>query len=139
MNEQHVYRVMMVAFLSMAVASGIGTLVLLALLATEGFRMLVPMILLAIIALVCCGVVAFFGEHYKERRKVFANEIEQEVLNRRQRQELREARGRVVMQRALQEIQKEEENIVHRQIEAANDPEKPPHETRFGDDDRLGF
>jgi hypothetical protein len=38
------------------------------------------------------------------------------------------------MERSLVEIEHERDNIVHRQIEAANDPDKPPHRTRFGDD-----
>jgi hypothetical protein len=79
-------------------------------------------------------VASYFGERYSGHTKVFANEIEREVLNRKQRRELRNARGELVMQRSLVEIENERDNIVHRQIEASHDPNKPPHKTRFGDD-----
>jgi hypothetical protein len=65
--------------------------------------------------------------------KVFNNLDEQEVLNTKQRRELKKARGDVVMQRAMIEVEHERENIVHRAIEASHDEDRPPHDTRWTD------
>ena len=53
------------------------------------------------------------------------------ALTWRQKRELRRARGSVVMEKALIEVEHERQNIVHKEIEAAEDPQKPPHETRW--------
>jgi hypothetical protein len=134
-NERDMYKVMMWAGAVLAILSAATTIVLLALAFSEGWSLLIPAILLGLIGVGSGGVAAHFGQRVSGQRKVFSNEIEQEVLNRKQRRDLKVARGDLVMQRALIEIQNEQDNIVHRQIEAANDPAKPPHKTRFGDDD----
>jgi hypothetical protein len=65
--------------------------------------------------------------------KVFNNQDEREVLNLKQRKELKKARGEVVMERAMIEVQHERENIIHNLELTAADPDKPPHETRWSD------
>ena len=35
------------------------------------------------------------------------------------------------MERALVEVEQERDNIVHRALETANDPDKPPHRTQW--------
>jgi hypothetical protein len=134
-NERDMYKVMMWAGAVLAIISALIAVVLLAAAFSEGWSLLIPAILLGAIAVGSGGVAATFGQKVSGQRKVFSNEIEQEVLTRKQRRNLKVARGDLVMQRALIEIQNEQDNIVHRQIEAANDPAKPPHKTRFGDDD----
>lgn len=57
--------------------------------------------------------------------------LEKAVLDNRQRRELRKARADIVMQTAMIEVQQEQENIVHRMHQDANDPDKPPHHTAF--------
>ncbi len=135
MNEETLYRVMAWAAVAMAAISAISTVILLILTVTRGFWLLIPTILLFAITVGCCAGTVYFGQRVSGHKKVFSNEIEQEVLSRRQRRELKNKRGGLVMQRALIEIENEQDNIVHRQIESANDPKKPPHQTRFGVED----
>lgn len=135
MNERDMYRVMMWGSVALALVSGIATVVLLVLTVTQGMLLIIPTLLLAVVTVGCGGGVVYYGKRYSGNAKVFSNEIEQEVLTRKQRRELRNARGGLVMQRAMIEIENERDNIIHRQIEASHDPDKPPHTTRFGDDD----
>jgi hypothetical protein len=135
MNEETLYRVMAWAAVAMAAISAISTVILLILTVTRGFWLLIPTILLFAVTCACCAATVYFGQRVSGHKKVFSNEIEQEVLSRRQRRELRNKRGGLVMQRALIEIENEQDNIVHRQIESANDPKKPPHRTRCGIED----
>ena len=135
MNERDMYRIMVWGAVALALISGIAAVVLLILTVTQGMLLIIPTILLALTAIGCGGAVVYYGQRLSGHRKVFANEIEQEVLSRKQRRELRNARGGLVMQRAMIEIENERDNIIHRQIEASHDPDKPPHTTRFGDDD----
>jgi hypothetical protein len=135
MNEETLYRVMAWAAVAMAAISAISTVILLILTVTRGFWLLIPTILLFAVTVACCAATVYFGGRVSGHKKVFSNEIEQEVLNRRQRRELKNKRGGLVMQRALIEIENEQDNIVHRQIEASHDPNKPPHQTRFGVED----
>lgn len=62
---------------------------------------------------------------------VFNNAAEREVLNRKQRQSLRKARGDVVMEKAMIEIEHERANVVHNLELDAADPNKPPFQTQF--------
>jgi hypothetical protein len=135
MNEETLYRVMAWASAALAAISAVGAVVLLILTVTKGFWLLIPTILLFAITVACCAGTIYFGQRVSGHKKVFSNEIEQEVLTRRQRRELKNKRGGLVMQRALIEIENEQDNIVHRQIEASHDPKKPPHRTRFGVED----
>jgi hypothetical protein len=133
MNEQTMHRALMIAGAALAIISASGAVLLLILTFTNGLWLIIPTVLLAIATVACGWVASYFGERYSGHTKVFTNEIEREVLNRKQRKELRTARGDLVMQRSLVEIENERDNIVHRQIEASHDPNKPPHKTRFGD------
>jgi uncharacterized membrane protein len=135
MNENDMNRLMMWAGAALACISGLGTVLLLVMTITKGMWLIIPTVLLAVVTIGCGVAAAYFGERLSGHDKVFSNEMEREVLNRKQRRDLRNARGGLVMQRALNEIENERDNIIHRQIEAANDPKKPPHRTRFGDDD----
>jgi hypothetical protein len=134
MDEQMLNRIMMIAAAVVAIASALATATLLVLTAVQSMWLIIPTILLAVFTVACGFASSLYGERLTGHAKVFANPIEQEVLNRRQRRELRNKRGELVMERSLVEIEQERDNIVHRQIEAANDPTKPPHRTRFGDD-----
>jgi hypothetical protein len=134
MNEKDVYRLMMWSAAVLAVVAGLATVTLLVLTVAEGIRLLVPTMFLGVVTVGSGLGTVYFGQRVTGHEKVFANPIEQEVLSRKQRTHLRKERGGLVMQRALVEIEHERDNIIHRQIEAANDPDKPPHETRFGDD-----
>ena len=133
MDEQMLNRILMVSAAVLAVASALATATLLVLTAVVSMWLVVPTILLAAFTVGCGMAASYYGQRFTGHEKVFSNPIEQEVLNRRQRRELRSKRGELVMERSLVEIEHERDNIVHRQIEAANDPDKPPHQTRFGD------
>jgi hypothetical protein len=133
MNEQTMHRALMIAGAALAIVSASGAVLMLILTFERGLWLVIPTVLLAIATVACGWVASYFGERYSGHTKVFTNEIEREVLNRKQRKELRTARGDLVMQRSLVEIENERDNIVHRQIEASHDPNKPPHKTRFGD------
>lgn len=128
------YKIMMWASAVLAIIASVAAITLAILIVSQGWFMLVPALLLAAVAVTGGCTANYFGQRVSGQRKVFSNEIEQEVLNRKQRRELKLARGALVMQRALVEINNEQDNIVHKQLEAANDPAKPPHRTRFGDD-----
>jgi len=135
MNEKDVYRVLMWALAAVTVIAGLGAVGVLIYAAGEGWSKVPLAILLGAAAVGGGAGVTYFASRVKGHEKVFSNPIEQEVLNNRQRRELRLKRGELVMQRSLIEIENERDNIIHREIEAANDPNKPPHQTRFGDDE----
>lgn len=133
MDEKIIYAILMWCAAALAVIAGGATVVLLILTVTQGLHLILPTFLLALVT-VGCGVGAvFYGQRMEGHEKVFSNPIEQEVLSNKQRRELRHKRGELVMQRSLIEIENERDNIVHKQIEAASDPDKPPHRTRFGE------
>jgi hypothetical protein len=133
MDEQMLNRIMMIAAAVVAIASALATATLLVLTAVQSMWLIIPTHFLAVFTVACGFAASLYGERLTGHEKVFANPIEQEVLSRRQRRELRDKRGELVMERSLVEIEHERDNIVHRQIEAANDPTKPPHQTRFGE------
>lgn len=131
MEERLLYKIMMFACLVLAGICGIVTVGLLidAMLAMSGTS-------LAGAGGMAVGCVGFgWGAVYFNRQEravgLYSNHAEREVLTTRQQRELRKARGEVVMEKALIEVEHERQNIVHRQIEESNDPDKPPHETRW--------
>jgi hypothetical protein len=132
--DKVIYQVAMWASVVLACIAGLATVITLAEIAEYGVVLLIPATLLSITTVGCGFGIVYFGRRFTGHEKVFSNPIEQEVLTSKQRRELRQKRGGLVMQRALIEIENEQDNIVHRQLEAANDPEKPPHKTRFGDE-----
>lgn len=69
--------------------------------------------------------------------KVFNNQDEKEVLTPKQRKELKRARGEVVMEKAMIEVEHERANIVHNLSIEASDPDKPPHKTRWTGDETV--
>src|SRR4051812_46811991 len=135
MNEQDMYRLMMWAGAVLAAIAGLATVVLLVMTVSHGLFLIIPTILLAAVTIGCGIGATYFGQRFTGHEKVFSNAVEQEVLTRKQRRELRNARGGLVLERSLIEIEHERQNIVHRQIEAAHDPDKPPHKTRFNADE----
>jgi len=56
---------------------------------------------------------------------------EDKILTFRQRRDLRRERGKVVMEKALIEVEHERDNIVHNRMLEAADPDVPPHQTRW--------
>jgi hypothetical protein len=135
MDEKVIYGLSTWACAAMSIIAGLGTVFLLVATISEGLRLLPPTLLLAIVTVGFGWGTTYFGQRLKGHEKVFSNPVEQEVLTVKQRRELRMKRGELVMQRSLIEIENERDNIIHRQIEAANDPDKPPHVTRFGVED----
>jgi len=133
-NEKMIYAILMWASAALAAIAGGATVVLLILTVTHGLHLIIPTVLLAVVTIGAGLGAVFYGQRLEVQDKVFANQIEREVLNIKQRRELRRKRGELVMRRSLIEIENEADNITHRQLEAANDPTKPPHRTRFGDD-----
>jgi len=134
MNEQDMNRLMMLGGAALAIIGALATVTLLVLSVTHGLWVILPTLLTAVFTVGCGWAASYYGQRFNGHEKVFSNAVEREVLTRKQRRELRNARGGLVMERSLIEIEHERDNIVHRQIEAANDPNKPPHKTRFGGD-----
>ena len=125
-------KIMSIACIVLACIAGVGVVINMIVLASDfslGALFSVPILGVA------GGAGAYgairFGRRIDGYTEVFSNAGEKEVLTWRQRQELRKARGSVVMERALVEIEHEHQNIVHRQLEAANDEDKPPHKTQW--------
>jgi hypothetical protein len=129
MNEELMHRVMMIAAMTVTICAALGAVTLLVLTATEGMRLLLPCLFLIAVTAGAGWATTYYGHRTTGVKRVFPNEVEREVLTWRQRRELRGARGGLVMQRALVDIENERDNIIHRQIEAAEDPDKPPHPT----------
>ncbi len=133
MSEEDMYRWLMISAAVLAVLCGLGA-VGLVILCAVGFSIgvLVCALLMAGGA-VGCGYYTVYFSQKTTTPKVFNNQDEREVLTNKQRKILKEARGEVVMERAMIEVEHERENIVHRlQLDSA-DPDKPPHETQWSD------
>jgi hypothetical protein len=133
MDDRDMNRLMMMAAGTITVLSALTALGLVVWAVMNSLWLLVPAVLVAAFAVLCAMATSYYTEKLSNRRLVFSSAAEQEVLNRKQQRELRVARGEVVMQRALVEVENERDNLMHRQLEASRDPSKPPHKTRFGD------
>lgn len=131
MGREQVLRILTMICVVMAGVFGAFALLLFvgAAIATDG------MALTAAFIVSLLGVGAGIGAWFLTRPDQVVNGVssiaEKELLNHKQRRELRKARGEVVMEKALIDVEHERQNIVHRQLEAANDPDKPPHQTSF--------
>jgi len=132
MNEELMHRIMMFAGMVLAILAGLGSIVLLAETAMDfSMATLFATVLMAGASIGFGWGAVYFGGRTTGQIKVFSADIEREVLNPKQRRDLKRARGEVVMERALVDIENERQNIVHKQIESSNDPAKPPHVTSF--------
>lgn len=132
MNEEQMNRMMMVAAGILTMMAGLGAISLLVLCAIDyTFATLVASILLGAATVGFGWGTNHYGQKTTGHRLVFTNAAEREVLTTKQRRELRRARGEVVMNRALFEVENERDNITHRALQAANDDNRPPHETRW--------
>jgi hypothetical protein len=137
MTEEALYRWLMITAAVLAAMCGLGAVALVVLAAIQfSWGVLLCSILLTGGA-IGSGYITVLFSSKTTVPKGFNNQDEREVLNIKQRKELRKARGEVVMERALIEVEHERQNIVHKQIEAANDPNKPPHETRWSTPDVI--
>lgn len=132
MNEDQMNRLLMIAGACLTIIAAVGTIMLLAMCATD---FTVPLAIgtpvMALFAIGFGWTTVFFGQKVTGHPLVFTNEAEREVLNNAQRRELRKKRGEIVLERALIEIEHERDNMTHRALEAANDDTKPPHETQW--------
>jgi hypothetical protein len=134
MSEEDVYKWMTVVSAVVACLSGLATIGLVIQTGLEfSWALLFATILMTVFTVFTGGCTVYFAQRVTGHEKVFTNAAEREVLTTRQRNDLRRKRGEVVMERALIEIEHEKDNIVHRQLEAANDPDKPPHQTQRSD------
>ena len=137
MSEESLYRWLMISAAALAVMCGLGAVALVVLCAmTWSWGVLLCAILMATGAIGAGYITVMFASKTTVP-KVFNNQDEKEVLTMKQRKELRKARGEVVMERAMIEVEHERENIVHRQIEASHDPDRPPHNTRWSVPDTI--
>jgi membrane protein implicated in regulation of membrane protease activity len=131
MSEEKLFQLMMISCACLAALCGLGAVALVVACAMSfAIGVLVCALLLAGAAVGSAYYAVFFSSKAQAPR-VFNNQDEKEVLNRKQHKILKDARAEVVMERALIEIRHEQENIVHNQLEAANDPDRPPHQTRW--------
>lgn len=131
MNEESLYRWLMISAAVLAVLCGLGAVALVVLCAvTWSWGVLLCAILMAAGA-VGAGYITVMFAARTTVPKVFNNQDEKEVLNMKQRKELRRVRGEVVMEKAMIEVEHERQNIVHKQIEESQDPTLPPYQTRW--------
>jgi len=137
MNEDALNRYMMVGAMCLAGLAGLGAIALLITTAIEySFATLVATLLLGAASVGFGWAASTYGAKITGKPLIFTNEAEREVLTAKQRRELRKARGEVVMERALVEVEHERDNITHRALEAANDPDKPPHQTQWTEQEK---
>jgi len=137
MNEETLYRWLMISAACLAAMCGLGAVSLVVLCATDfSWGVLLCALLLAGGA-IGSGYVTVLFSTKTTVPKVFNNADEREVLTMKQRKELRKARGEVVMEKAMIEVEHERENIIHNLELTASDPDKPPHETRWSLPDKV--
>lgn len=132
MNEDQMNQTMLIASMIMTAVAGLTTVGLLIECAIAfSLGVLICSMLAGLTTIGFGWATTFYGRKVTGHALVFNNDAEREVLTPRQRRELRRKRGEVVMEKALIEVEHERQNITHRQIEAANDPDQPPYETRW--------
>lgn len=137
MSEEVLYRWLMISAACLAVMCGLGAVGLVILAAVSfSVAVLVCALLMAGGAVAAGYITVAFAEK-AETPKVFNNQDEKEVLTTKQRKELKKARGQVVMERAMIEVEHERQNIVHNLSIEAGDPDKPPHQTRWTPEDTI--
>jgi membrane protein implicated in regulation of membrane protease activity len=136
MNEEDMYRWLMITAAVLAALCGLGAVGLI-ILCAAGFSWGV---LLCSILLTGGAIGSGYTTVYFSTKttvpKVFNNQDEREVLTNKQRKILKTARGEVVMERAMIEVEHERENIIHNLELTAADPDKPPHVTRWSEEVR---
>lgn len=130
MNRDEVVRLLTWLSLGLAGVFGVVTVLLFILAAITTNGMELGAGLLAALITGGLGTGAWALVHYEKNDGV-GSTAEQQLLNEKQRRELRAARGAVVMEKALIEVEHERQNIVHQMTIDANDPDKPPYLTPF--------
>lgn len=131
MDEKQLHQILAIGAICLAAITGVASVGLLIATVADTFWAIIPAIIAALFCAASVLLAVYFGERVKIKSPVFENAAEQEVLNPKQRRDLRKARGEVVMERALIDIDNERQNIVHNQITDGGDPDKPPFETKF--------
>lgn len=130
MNRAEVIRLLTWLSLGLAAVFGVITILLFILAAVLTDGMELGTALFAALITGGLGAGAWFLAHYDQNDGV-GTIAEQQLLNEKQRRELRKARGAVLMEKALIDVEQERANIVHKLQEDANDPDKPPYLTSF--------
>jgi hypothetical protein len=124
MTEKQMNQVMMISAMVTSIISGLAGVGLLIATVTQSMALILPTLLLGGICTGTGWATAYYGRRLTGEKKVFSNEAEREVLTKRQRDELRRARGEVVMQRALNEIEDEKDKMLAKQLEGPKDDEE---------------
>lgn len=130
MNEEQMQRLMMLASLVVTCLSGLAAVALLVMSALQfTWAALTASILLGGVTIGAGWATSYYSARVDPQ--VFNNAAEREVLTFKQRKALRKARGDVVMEKAMIDIQHERANIVHNLELESVDPNRPPHQTQF--------
>jgi membrane protein implicated in regulation of membrane protease activity len=137
MNEEGMYRWLMISTAVLAALCGLGAVAFMVLCAIGFSWGLVLCSLLMTGGAIGSGYATVYFSQKTTVPKVFNNQDEREVLTNKQRKVLKRARGEVVMEKAMIEVEHERENIVHNQMQAIEDPNRPPHVTRWSSADGL--
>lgn len=131
MDRNLMYKIMMMAAVAISIGSGLAAVIMIVLAATEHSWADFGSAIVLVVLCVGAGLAAdMFGDQVSSE-KVFSNHAEQEVLNVKQRRALRQARGEVLLDKALNDIENERQNLIHKRMLESNDPSKPPHQTNF--------
>lgn len=131
MDRQTMYKILMLAAMCLAIISAVGALVMFATSAVQRDSSYIWVGLINVVGAIGFAFAADTCSNQTITKKLFSNDAEREILSVKQQRRLRSARAEVMMDKAMLDIENERQNIVHKQIEASHDPEKPPHKTQF--------
>lgn len=93
--------------------------------------LLLGVVLMATAAVAAGCTASYYMEKPNDSTSAFGSNVEVEILSKKQREQLREARAEIIMEHAMVDIEQERANIEWRKMEDANDMERPPYQTSF--------
>lgn len=135
MNQDQINRLLTQIAMWLGLSLGIITLIAFLVATIKGSADTLGVALLGSVFTGGLGIGAWFlARSNRDDNRGIGSVAEQQLLTPKQKRELRKARGAVIMEKALIDVEHERQNIVHNQIEAANDPDKPPHVTSFSEE-----
>lgn len=130
MNREQVLRALLILSIVSTVAFGALTVLMFLAAGITGSGMVLGTALFTTVVAGGSGIGAWALSQLDSNDGV-GSVAEQQLLTSKQQRELRRARGEVVMEKALIEVEHERQNIVHQMTQDANDPSTPPYLTGF--------
>jgi hypothetical protein len=131
-NEQDLNKTLMVSTAVLAGIAGLGAVGVLIYAATAfTVGILIVFVLLSLCTIASAMASSFYGARVSDGRGGYSlfTKAEQQLLGWRDRRTLKIKRGELLMRTQLINIQQESENLDHKLMLDASDPNKPPYET----------